>query len=389
MRKILVVSFLTVINFSFAAGATKSEPTPLLDALYEAARQENEKEAMRLLEKAQDLLARGADVKAVGNQGRTALHWVVIGAMYAKNERRLQTSMDLVDQLISRGADLNAEDEFGNTPLDYQENSPRTELLPLLLEHGARNGIGQDESERLRKLLDGLSSASRAGDPVQIRAALTFDLPSGAELLVRLTTEVSSDKSRSGDLVEAVVIAPVMVDGRLALAAGTRVQGTVMLAQKAGSDYQRAQLILNFANLIHPDGSKTQIVARLVDVDNAKESVQAGRILGLAHPNNSKLTWGFRLLNVTDPIFVVRAAIGRLRSDIRTAMFGWPRRRTISASLFTRKVESGRIESILKSTANAPKSRTICNSRGRSKAVCLWIVPTPRVKEKTPPATNC
>ena len=75
-----------------------------------------------------------------------------------------------------------------------------------------------------------------------------------------------------------------------------------MLSQKAANDYERAQLILKFANLVHPDGSKTQVVTRLVDVDNARESVQAGRILGLPHPNYSRVSIGLRAIGATDPV---------------------------------------------------------------------------------------
>ena len=312
MRKRFSLSCVLMLStVFFALGATKPESSPLLDALYQASRQDNEKEMTRLLTQAQDLLKQNANVKAVGDQGRTALHWAVIGAMYAKSEKQLQTYLDVVEQLITRGADVNAEDEFGATALDYQENSPHGELTPLLLENGARNGSSQDESARLKQLLASVSSASQTGNPAAVRAALDFDLPLSAELQVRLMSQVSSHKSRSGDVVEAVLIAPVLGGDRVALPAGTRLQGTVMLSQKPANDYQRAQLILNFANLLHLDGSKTRLATRLVDVDNAKESVQAGRILGLAHPNNSKLGWGLRLLGMADPVlsYALQSAI--------------------------------------------------------------------------------
>jgi len=275
----------------------------LIDALYQASRQESEKTAAPFLEKAQDLLTQGADVTIPGSHRRTALHWAIIGAMSARGEKPARTYVDVVEQLLARGADVNAEDEFGATPLDYQENSPATtELTFLLLDNDARNGSGRDESARLRTLLENLTSASTAGDTSLIRAALTFDLPIGTALQVRLSTPIGSNTSRAGDVIEAVVTAPVLVEGRVKLAPKTRIQGTVMLSQKAANDFERAQLILSFANLIHLDNSKTPVLTRLVDVDNARESVQAGRILGLPHPNYSKLTWGLRALVMADPV---------------------------------------------------------------------------------------
>lgn len=311
MLKILILSSLLLVNILIASAKTPADSAPLVDAFYQASRQEKEKDAAPYLEKARELLAQGVDVKAAGNQGRTATHWAVIGAMYTKDEKQIQTYLELVDQLLAKGADVNAEDEFGATPLDYQENSPHTELMSLLLENGARNGKGRNETERLKALLNSLSAAARTGGLALVKSELNFDLPIGSELQVRLTTEINSSKSRTGDLVEAVVIAPVMVEDHIALPTGTRIQGTVMLSQKPANDYERAQVIVNFVNLIHADGSKTSALTRLVEIDNAREMVQAGRILGLAHPNSGKLTWGLRVLGVTDPIlsYALQAAI--------------------------------------------------------------------------------
>ena len=186
------------------------QSSPLIDALYQASRQENEKTSAPLLEKAADLLAQGTDVKAVGSHRRTALHWAVIGAMPARGEKQIRTYVDLVEQLLTRGADVNAEDEFGATALDYWENvSSTTEITFLLLDGGARNGSGRDESASVKTLLDNLTAASQAGDTNLIQTTLAFDLPIGAELQVRLSTAISTNTSRAGDVIEALLLAPV------------------------------------------------------------------------------------------------------------------------------------------------------------------------------------
>jgi hypothetical protein len=40
-----------------------------------------------------------------------------------------------------------------------QEVSPHVEIMPLLLEHRARNGLGKDETERLNSILEAVSAA--------------------------------------------------------------------------------------------------------------------------------------------------------------------------------------------------------------------------------------
>jgi len=281
----------------------QSSQPRLIEALYQASRQQNEKDASQFLEQAQFLVQQGADVTAVGREQRTPLHWAVIGAMSARGEPQTRAFLEVVQLLIAGGADVNATDEFGATPLDYQENSSASNALTfVLLDSGAENGIGQSESARLKTLLDNLTSASQAGDLGLVQSALAFDLPIGTKLQVRLTSAVGSHSSHVGDVVEAVFVSPVLVGERLVIAPRTRMQGTVMLAQRASNPYERAQLILNFANIVQHDGTKTQIITRLVDVDNAREAVQDGRVVGLAYPNITKLNWGLRMLSVADPV---------------------------------------------------------------------------------------
>jgi LssY C-terminus len=291
------------------------ESDPLLDAVYQGARQERSKDSLRYLDQARQLLAQGAKVDAKDAQGRTVLHWTVIGAMYAQEEKHLQAYLELADLLISRGVGINIEDEYGNTALDFQEVSPNEEILYLLLDNGARNGAGKNENELLDYFIHRLSTASLASDLNNIRAELGSDLPAGAELRIRLTTRVGSHISRSGDPVEAVIIAPVAVGDRVVIAPGTKVQGTVILALKAYSDYRRAQLVLDFPYLVHQGGARTRLSIRLVDVDNAKETVQEGHIVGLPHPNSTKLTWGAKLFSLANPILAYAYQAGAFAHD--------------------------------------------------------------------------
>ncbi len=300
-----------------ATAGTRSggEVDPLLDAIYQASRQEKSKDSLHHLDQAKQLLAEGARVNATDARGRTALHWTVIGAMYAQDRKLVRAYLDLADLLISRGVTINREDEYGNTALDFQEVSPNDEILFLLLDNSARNGAGKDENELLDSFVHQLSTASLAGDLGKIRSELSFDLPAGTELNIRLVNQVGSHVSRGGDPVDAVIIEPVKIGDRVVIAPGTIVHGTVILALKAYNDYRRAQLIIDFPYLVYPDGARTRIVTRLVDVDNAKETVEGGRIIGIAHPNGSKFTWGAKMITLANPILAYAFQAGAFARD--------------------------------------------------------------------------
>ncbi len=76
---------------------------------------------------ASELMAAGARVDTVGNGGRTALHFAVLGR-----------HLDLIQFLIEKGADLNARDREGTSPLDDAVWRGSLDAAAILLAHGAR-----------------------------------------------------------------------------------------------------------------------------------------------------------------------------------------------------------------------------------------------------------
>lgn len=288
---------------------TEDEETPpakkftpaksLNEALYLSTREDRNTTAY--LDQAKSMLEQGGDPKAADTQKRTPLHWAVIGAMYA-DKKQSASYADIAELLIAAGAEVNAEDRYGNTPLDYQELSSAQEMLELLLEADA---TGRNELAQLEGLLTSVLTAAKAGDLAKVQAELLSDLPLGTDIPIKLTTAVSSNKSRTGDPVEAVVSAPVSVDGRVVIAPGTRLEGTVLYAGKSPNRFERSQLVLEFPNLVYSDQKSVQIELRLTGIDNAREKVEMGRIIGVSYPNSAlsskKVTWGTRLVGLAFP----------------------------------------------------------------------------------------
>jgi cytohesin len=76
-------------------------------------------------EVAELLLAKGADVNAKDDRGRTPLHKVV----YLSSRKK-----EMVELLITKGAEVNAKDGYGRTPLHWATNK---EIAELLIANGA------------------------------------------------------------------------------------------------------------------------------------------------------------------------------------------------------------------------------------------------------------
>jgi hypothetical protein len=99
---------------------------------------------------------------------------------------------------------------------------------------------------------------------------------------IRLTSAVNSSKAAVEQVVEAVVIAPVVARGQIVIAAGVKVRGHVKEVKAAVNPDDQAVLGLVFDQISDARGRKAGLVARVVGVDNARESVDKdGRILGI------------------------------------------------------------------------------------------------------------
>ncbi len=111
--------------------------------------------------------------------------------------------------------------------------------------------------------------------------ALAVEVPAGTEIQIRLKTKVSSNASKPKDPVEAIVIAPVMVDGQFAIPAGAVMRGSVTEAKPATDPNVRAMLGLDFTEL-EMGGVKKKVGTLLTTVENARESVNdKGEIQGI------------------------------------------------------------------------------------------------------------
>jgi hypothetical protein len=123
-------------------------------------------------------------------------------------------------------------------------------------------------------------------------AVLFAEIPSGAPIEIRLKTKAGSKVSNAKDLIEAVVIAPVMDGGQVAIPAGTIIAGQVKSAKNPTKSDERAELEIEFTELRDGTGGKAKIEAVVVAVDNARETVDdKGKIVGIL----SSETWSAKL----------------------------------------------------------------------------------------------
>jgi|HubBroStandDraft_1064217.scaffolds.fasta_scaffold00393_24 hypothetical protein len=106
-------------------------------------------------------------------------------------------------------------------------------------------------------------------------------VPAGAPIQVRLKTKIASNTSKPDDPVETMVIAPVTVNGALAIPAGVTLRGVVTGASTATDPTVRATLALDL-RVLEMGGQRIPVHTLLTAVENARESVNdKGEIQGI------------------------------------------------------------------------------------------------------------
>jgi hypothetical protein len=100
-------------------------------------------------------------------------------------------------------------------------------------------------------------------------------VPSGAHLRIRLNQPVGSWSSAVGTAVSAALIAPVIVNGRVALPVGSTVAGRIESITRVGLGirHERASLGLEFTSLTSPQHWSANLHTRVREVENARERV--------------------------------------------------------------------------------------------------------------------
>jgi len=281
--------------------------SPLMQVLYRATRETKEDQILARITEAKSLIANGANIKAVDPRGRTALHWTVFGSSSSVSPKTLVGYEEIADSLIQKGVDINKEDMYQDTALDYLLYSPSFELQTLLIEHGATSGFLAAFYHFFRA--EGACLPNNEKEAISI--AMKADLAPGQTMSVRLLNPVYSDRSRTGDPFEAVVTYPLCRsgenircdEGQLLVPPGTKLNGTILFAQKAPNKYMQPRLVLDISNIVHADNQMTPVYARVIDVDNARETVRNNEIMGIVQPHAStKLSIAFMAVSAANPI---------------------------------------------------------------------------------------
>jgi hypothetical protein len=98
------------------------------------------------------------------------------------------------------------------------------------------------------------------------------DLPAGTKCKILLTSDVSASKSKPGDVIQARLLEPVLLNSRVALPAGTLIEGSVVKRTPPRWGSRAGSLALTFSGLTLPHGNQVPISASLAGAELDRRS---------------------------------------------------------------------------------------------------------------------
>ena len=100
-----------------------------------------------------------------------------------------------------------------------------------------------------------------------------YVIPQNTQFVIALQTDLSSNINQRGDTFWAYLKNDVKFDGVVVLPEKTVVYGLVKRASKYERSGDKANLLLVFDQLVHPDGTKIPIVSSL-DTDKGQNTIK-------------------------------------------------------------------------------------------------------------------
>ena len=97
---------------------------------------------------------------------------------------------------------------------------------------------------------------------------------------LQVESSITSETAKVEDKVEARVTRDVMVDGRVAIPAGTRVVGDVTLVERGGKMKEKARLGVRFHTLVLADGSHLAFRTDSIFREGASPGAESARKIG-------------------------------------------------------------------------------------------------------------
>lgn len=184
----------------------------------------------------------------------------------------------------ARPAPASAPTSKATTPA-VQDQPARTVPLPKRTATPQPSASVADTTPAPVSILPSAASAepTTGSDSAEGRRRERFDelvLPAASVIGLQLETGLTSERAHVEDRVEARVTRDVLVDGRLAIPAGSRVLGSVTQVDRGGKLKERARLSIRFYTLVLGNGDEVSLRTEPITRDGEPPAADSSKKIG-------------------------------------------------------------------------------------------------------------
>ena len=124
------------------------------------------------------------------------------------------------------------------------------------------------------------NSSTDPSKPAPVAASLavpppavhTLIIPAGTRVPLSLKQAISTKTAKTGDPVYAETAFPFVVNERVAIPAGTYIQGKIEHAQRGGHVKGRAEILIHFTSMIYPSGYTVMLGGSVENTPGAEKT---------------------------------------------------------------------------------------------------------------------
>ena len=117
-------------------------------------------------------------------------------------------------------------------------------------------------------------------------AAEAVEIPQGAHVLLRMENSINTRTAQEGDYVYLRTATPIAVEGHIAVAAGSYVQGVVTQAKRSGRVKGRAELAIRLESLTLAEGKTFKFAPHVTAVDSGDSGQRVGKENTIEQPSD-------------------------------------------------------------------------------------------------------
>ncbi len=169
-----------------------------------------------------------------------------------------------------------------------------------------------------------LSHRMTTGESASAAQRATLTVPAETEVKVQVLSGVHSQINHVNDSVIAEVLKPVIVQGKIALPAGSLLDGHITMIRNAGHAHRSAEVGMRFDRITLPDGQEKDVAAVLAALEHP-EAIdihldQEGHLTGNRVMSWKTVVGGFGALGTFGALKI--AAVGSAGASIALPLGG-------------------------------------------------------------------